>query len=620
MKKLYYLLVFLLSTLFVQAQTVMISSSIWSNEISTETYPNSASIPFGTRKVHIINNVDSFPELAMALPSAELIFSQAMEQENIDLVDINAELLMVDTITFVDKEICKVAVEYSGVLAHNPHYAGFSLISSSLPIIFPVAMVNQTTESSNNIAMHIYLNPDYTYHCSDGPVPTGEFDMITILLRALAIGCGLQSSLDVNTMQMGVIHNGMTCITPFDALIHNATYNFFADVVSGDISIGDFLINQAVYVDGYDQIYGSNPITIKLFNDWEGGYFSPLSSYTFSTIDNSMYTDQEYEDEFQDLLDVDLRDNASLREVTRYTMALLRALGWMKTIPVGYNDPYEPLYTSTLHCSGQTLYPNTLYTVNLSSSGYVDLSNVVCKLSSIDSTYVIGNVQNYSTFSYSSIPENVQWLRHPVTKNIIGEMHGDAFMHIDNYVSQHKTCYIEIPHKPNRPIIQKSESTDNGTILLHLNAFANGSDTYTFSYTGITNNDSHTFTITADALDTILTNIPATQLYNASVYGSNHEGNSDSYNFTFGFSAHPTLTLRVVATRTYLIYDLSNNGQIDISDVVISSVQIRDIHGLLWMNSNAGSGDVISITSLPRGRYVLTVVADGQSYSRMFVK
>ena len=167
-------------------------------------------------------------------------------------------------------------------------------------------------------------------------------------------------------------------------------------------------------------------------------------------------------------------------------------------------------------------------------------------------------------------------MRNPETKHIIGEIQGEASMSVSGENgSQQKKCYVEIPYKPNRPIVQRTESEDNGTLHLHLKSFANGSNTYTVSYTGVTNNDTHSFTVAADALDTVIANIPATQLYNATIY---------------------------------------------ISDVVISSVKITDIAGNTMLVSSAGSGDVISISSLPRGRYILTVVADGNTYSRMFIK
>lgn len=69
-----------------------------------------------------------------------------------------------------------------------------------------------------------------------------------------------------------------------------------------------------------------------------------------------------------------------------------------------------------------------------------------------------------------------------------------------------------------------------------------------------------------------------------------------------------------------LRYDLSNNGTIDISDVVVSSVKITNQMGITYINSSAGSGEPIDISSLSRGYYILTVIADGNTYSRMFIK
>ena len=38
------------------------------------------------------------------------------------------------------------------------------------------------------------------------------------------------------------------------------------------------------------------------------------------------------------------------------------------------------------------------------------------------------------------------------------------------------------------------------------------------------------------------------------------------------------------------------------------------------MTPTAGSGDPINISSLNRGYYFITVIADGNTYSRMFIK
>ena len=191
------------------------------------------------------------------------------------------------------------------------------------------------------------------------------------------------------------------------------------------------------------------------------------------------------------------------------------------------------------------------------------LSNIVCNLQSIDSIYLIATGNMNNDISFNSIPQNIQWKRNQITKNIIGQIKARVGMLSGGeYVEVEKICDIELPYKPNKPIIQKSEETTNGVISLHLNAFANGSNTYTVSYTGTKYADTHTFIVTEDALDTILTNISGNQLYNLSIYGTNSIGNSDTCHLTFGFSANPVLNMTISVWGPTIKYDLSNNGTI----------------------------------------------------------
>ena len=54
--------------------------------------------------------------------------------------------------------------------------------------------------------------------------------------------------------------------------------------------------------------------------------------------------------------------------------------------------------------------------------------------------------------------------------------------------------------------------------------------------------------------------------------------------------------------------------------MVINSVKITDTQGGIVMSPQAMSGESIDISGLARGTYVLTVIADGTSYSRTFIK
>lgn len=481
-------------------------------------------------------------------------------------------------------------------------------------------------ENLKDHSIRIALNPTISFHFGLSEVPDNKADAITILLRSLVIGCGIQSTIDPQSMHFWATDNtGQNYISLFDAHIRNdenITYSSVATAamtMDSTISPATFLTNRVVYADGFYAGNNGGPTLIPLHNDWEVGDITPVTFYTLNAISLECYTQDETESGVVDLLDPGLELGIAQRSVTSYTMALLRGLGWRKDVPVGFDDDFAFVRNSSLTCNSTTLRPNQTYHVGLSTNA--DISNIVCKLQAKDSTYVIATGDYNDNFSFSTIPENIQWRRNPTTKHIIGQIQATAGALIDEtYLTIEKTLDIEVPYKPNKPIMQLSESASDGNISLHLNAFANGSETYTVTYRGITYNDAHTFTTTATTLDTILTNIPGNQLYDLTVYGTNSEGNSASYTCTFGSSARPPLNLTILVSGNTLTYDLSSNGTIDISDVVINSVQITSRTGEIMLTSIAGSGESINISSLTRGYYILTVIADGNTYSRLFTK
>lgn len=618
-----FLLILIIYSIPTFALQTTLTSSIYANEDLSNYYvsQNITNIPTTIRRVRFINRIDTFPEIEEALVSAEYIFSHAMYSENIDLVPISAEVLLGNAEDFDYEEVCKVSVLYTDNMIQNPYYNKFSMYSNNnIPVLIPQTIYNQCSGSSQGSSMQIILNPNVSYHYAKSLAPSDKYDAITIFLRALAIGCGIQSTLEPTSVQFGKTQAGQTYISAFDTKIYNDLNATYYDVVQGNVSAANFLGNRTIFAYADWDRFDLDEQPITLFNDWEYGVLGfNVTKNTLNTISPFGYTEEEVEDGFFDVLDTYLNYGMSQREVTPYTMALLRSIGWTRTTPVGLGNDYSELYSSELCCSNTTLRPNQNYNVWLTNN--MDMSNIVCKLQGKDSLYSVGSSNGWSTFSYNSIPENVQWKRNPVTKNIVGQIQAKACAYIDNNILEiDKFLDIEIPYKPNKPLIHKIEETTNGSISLDLKAFANGSNAYTITYTGVTYNDTHTFTTTANTLDTILHNIPANQLYNLSIYGTNNEGNSDSYNLTFGFSAHPILNMTISINGNILKYDLSNNGTIDVSEVVISSVLVTDQMGGIKLTSSAHSCEPINISSLSRGIYILTVIADGNTYSRLFIK
>ncbi len=621
MKQLYFFMI-VLFCMPVSAIETVLTSSIHIAEVANSNMSHTpidipTTIP---RRVQFKNRVNTYPELDIALTAAEYIFSKEMKNMHIDLVTMNVEVVLGYADEFNLDEVCKVSVYYVDSLTHNINYTYFNSYESNIddiPILVPKSIANQSRGIPlEGACMQIKLNPNIPYHFETSAVPEDKYDAITILLRALVIGCGIQSSLEPDMLQFGIYHNGQMYMNAFDTHIYNDLGQRYSSVVNNFTSIYNFLAGRSVYAEGGGS-YGDPMINpIYLYNDWEVySNESNVTSSTLNTINPLIYTEEENTENFYDLLDPFFNTGTEQRTITKYSKALLCGLGWIYNIPVGLDYNYTNVDNCVLCCSNTILYQDQSYHVWPSTNA--SLSNIVCELESSDSTYVIAEGNN---FSFHSIPSNVQWKRNPITKNIIGKIRATAYLYDGNIIEREKILNIEIPYQPNKPIIQKSENTTDGNLTLNINGLANGSNMYTITYTGVTYGDTHTFTTSTDILDTTLTNIPGNQLYNLSVYGTNAEGNSDTYNATFGFSTRPVLNMTVSVLGNILKYDLSNNGTIDLSDVVISSVQIVDRSGVVWLSPTACSGDPINISSLNRGFYILKVVADDRLYSRLFIK
>lgn len=604
-------------------RTSIYSSSDGGNIPATQHIPY---VPTGIKRVHLKTNIETDAGLKLAMKYAEDLFSQQMAEMYIDLVTINAYVRFGEIGNFEDDELCQVEVKYTDTLGYNPKYMNIGqTFGVSLPRILPRALSNQSRGISNDTCMIIWLNPSIPLYCDTAALPDNSqlYDATTILMRALAIGCGIQSSYDPYRIpHYGILYNDELYLSAFDTRIHNNVvtgYSYFRieDVVTEEITDTFFLEEHKIYADGY----GSS---VQLYNDWENGFSSyiPLTSFTYNTIDFENYTMEERLNGYNDLLETTLQPGREIREISSYTKELLRGLGWLYTDAVGFNNPYDYFYNCSLSCSGTILNPQTSYTAQINSNN-VNMDNLRCELNTQDGSCLVGRVNNNEhTFIFDTLPRNVQWERDIMTKNIVGHMKATAWILGNNGImQQEKTCDIQIPYRPNSPIVSKTESTNNDAIQLNLSAFADGSDTYTITYTGANDLTSHTFTVSAYALDTVINSIPSTQMYSMTIYGTNTKGNSDTCRFSFGQSANPPLYMTTSLIGSTLTYDFSRGGTIDISWVTVSSVQITNTMGITVLNPGlVQPGNPINISSLPRGYYLLWVVANGRTYSKRFGK
>ena len=617
MKRLHLLLVVLglLSNVQLWAFRTTITSAIHLDTTeSVGTYQSTGNFSTHIKRVDI-NNLTNIPSYQTAMDAAAYIFSAAMSKIGIDLVEIKANVVMEDLNADSDI-ICKVDIVYSDTIED---ISDFHQVSQYLnlyhPVLIPMAMSDQSRRENHGVGLTIRLQSGTPFHSDITPAPEDKYDLITILLRALAMGCGIQSTFDASTLNVGIDSGNVIYVNAFDTQIFNENLVPLMSVVDGNISLSSFLNGKNIYAEGWRSTLGTDTVHISLHNQWKYFPFTPLSDLTLNTLAPEQYRD-DWGYGSDDILTADMQMGVSFREVTPYTITLLRKLGWMRTIPVGYN-PYVDLYACHLLCSDSVLLPNVGYTISFDRNMVTDI-NSYCELQSINNTYTIGNF-NGSTFSYSNIPNNIQWRRNPITKNIIGQIKAEALSLYDFSTTQMKICDIEIPYRPNKPIVHKSETSNSSDIYLDLSAFANGSDMYTISYTGLTYSDVHSFSVSSNAIDTILC-IPATQYYDVAIYGTNSNGNSDTYYFTIGSSIQPQIDLKVTVSGNTLRYYLNSDNATYLPNTTIGTKVIVNTSGTIMMSPSESPGEAISISSLPQGYYLFSVIINGQAYSKPFFK
>jgi len=586
---------------------------------AVNSYSFQGNIPNAPRKIKFINHAEEMPELELAMDAASKIFTNAVTQLGImNMVDISADVSLADL--GPDMSIlCKVDIVYSDTIKNLSYYPKLnSLVTNPYWILVPMAMSNQTRGVNHAVGMYIKLRNNVSYHCTVDSVSDDSYDAITLLLHALAMGCGIQSTFNDTTANVGIVDNGIHYINTYDAIIYNEDNNALSDIIDGTVSANQFFTGKSVWAQGMDETYLTK--AMHLNNIREDSVTAPFSGIKLHEIAIDVYTDDDYDNGLIDLLDPELSFKESIREVTPYTLDLLRGAGWMYDIPLGGN-PFAPLHSGTITCNSSILYPNNTYTVTTTGNG-VAYSNIVCELNSFDSTYVIANINpNTHAFSYSTLPNNVQWKRNSATKNIIGQIKGKASMLVDaTYEEQTKSFEIEIPYRPNKPLVRRSETSDNNYVYLDFSAFANGSEIYTITYTGLTDLVPHSFNVSADVIDTIL-QLPATQYYDVAISGTNSNGTSDTFTFTAGTSIQPELYLNLFVSGNSLRYSVTSSNPNFPTSIEVGPITITTLMGIPVMYSNASQGDIIDISSLlRRSYYMFSTTINGEVYSKRFYK
>ncbi len=591
---------------------VTLSTSIFgSNTSSSNVVVADVASQESIRKCAIIRNSSNSAKLEMAKKIAEDIFSSEMTRMRINLPDpITAIVEFGESSQFDgEDEICKVDIKYLDEMpAHfqyYPHIGESDQIYTNC--LYPLSLVNLANQGEyleNEPCMTLYINPDNNYYYGEDPngIASDQYDMVSVILRGLVVGCGFQSSFAIGSdgkLTIGEDHQGNKYLTAFDAFLHNGLHDYIADYVWKNRDIYTFLDTN---------VYG--PRSVELHNDLRTCPTCVPTTATMNTI--------SFEDENNDSIELmfpTLYKGTVVRKITHNTEEILHGLGWQFDVVVD-NDEYIP--QGEINGSA-VLRANNNYTFN-ATGDYIS-ANMSCNLFCADSTYVLAsNETNNLQVLFSALPDN-DWRRNPLNNRIMGRVKAEENISVNGRtVNVVSTLPIEIPYKPNLPVCEFVENESGNALNVSVKAFSDGSDKYVVTCTPITPGISTCDTIEADMLDYVVQNLSPSKQYSISVAGLNSEGKSTAVHKLVGNNSTP-LTMHVTTSTNYITYYFRENGSAA-PDLEIASVKITDLSGVLIQNCNAAQNEQIDISALTSQTVYLLVVtlADGRQFSKQFMK
>lgn len=570
--------------------------------------------PQGCRKAVAIRNNSESVKLANAIAEAERIFSEEMTRMNIELpAPITAQVQFGDASQFLENnELCIVETTYKDTTrTFNENYPHVGEHIYFTHCWYPLSLYYLTYQQKvgNEPCMTIYLNPDknYYYGIDTDAIEDDQYDLITVLLRGLVVGCGFQSSFGMasdGTLYFGIDYKGTKSYTVFDAYLVNERGNIH-DYLAANDNIRNFL-NSHVYNLNWIQ-------RVELHNDFLVCPECSPSLNTLNTISYEAFVNDSTID--AELMQPALYQGEIIRSITPNTENVLHNIGWQHDLIVGEDLP-------RCYVTGNSvIYQNRNYTyTGHSNDGTITAMD--CSIFFGDSTYTLSSNTDSRTLqvSFGSLPDK-EWERNPATNNIIGTVNATAQSLSSENTNRFGALPIEIPYKPNKPLCNITE-VENGASSFNVNieAYSGGSDRYIITCTPTIPGVSICDTITADMLNYTIENLSASQMYGVSIAGLNSIGKSTEVHKLVGHTSYP-LTLHIEASRSYISYYFTENGDYA-TELEIASVNITDMQGVVVQTCNEGQNQNIDITGLNSNTiYILSVtLADGRVFAKQFKK
>ncbi|MFV0391667.1 MAG: T9SS type A sorting domain-containing protein [Paludibacteraceae bacterium] len=472
--------------------------------------------------------------------------------------------------------------------------------------------------------MIIKLNPDIDFYTDtlNTNISEYQFDLTTVILREMVVGCGFVSSIrrdGSNLSYTNAVATGYEYPYLFDTYLVNNQGVHFSNVLNNTSSILSFLYLNDVYFNAYGENIAS------MLNDLS--YSDNITDFTTASLNKIFDLDN------QELMKFSLYSGDIIRTITPLTKRILQEMGWRNDINTSLH--YQSCdIVSTDGSSITNLFPNVNYTFRPNTPPYLDWGSIQffgLQLVKLDGEYYTLAQDNFSAgilpVNYASLPD-YQWQRDPETGFIIGYIFFKSYNPYysswvgtsDYYFTGYKK--VLLPNAPSSPIIgvTKTNTTSMTTDAL-VSYSSQGATSYKINYT--TSGGPTQYVIekaNKEDLTCLLNSLPTNRKTTIYVTAQNSSGSSNSSTVTVGALPYSDMTMVITRVSSTLKYRFKSGTQY-VTDLTINSAGIYDTNGNFKMNVSAGINETFSIASLTSGIYILKVdVADSTVFSKLFYK
>ena len=186
---------------------------------------------------------------------------------------------------------------------------------------YPVALANKLAGfdlDEGNADINISFNSEFNwYFGTDGNVPAGQFDFVSVVLHELGHGLGFTGSGSSDGTN-GTWGSGTTNPFIYDDLVVNTSNDRTLDFTSPSTDLHDFLTSNDLFIDGSETVVANGDTPAKIYAPStfdQGSSYSHWNESTYNGTTNALMTPQ-------------IGSAEAIHDVGDITRALFKDLGW----------------------------------------------------------------------------------------------------------------------------------------------------------------------------------------------------------------------------------------------------------------------------------------------------